>query len=133
MLMPPISRYMTAQPWTIERNATLGDARQLMLKHDIRHLPVFDSGRLVGVVSDRDLRLLEAVGGPDTQTKQVGAAMTDKPFVVTGDTAVDEIVQIMSEHKYGSVIVMGRHGIEGVFTTVDACRVLADVLQRTVE
>jgi acetoin utilization protein AcuB len=59
--------------------------------------------------------------------------MTDKPFVVTGDTAVDEIVQIMSEHKYGSVIVMGRHGIEGVFTTVDACRVLADVLQRTVE
>jgi acetoin utilization protein AcuB len=133
MLMPPISRYMTAQPWTIERSATLGDARQLMLKHDIRHLPVFDSGRLVGVVSDRDLRLLEAVGGSDTQTKQVGAAMTDKPFVVTGDTAVDEIVQIMSEHKYGSVIVMGRHGIEGVFTTVDACRVLADVLQRTVE
>jgi acetoin utilization protein AcuB len=57
--------------------------------------------------------------------------MTERPFIVTGDTALEEVVAIMSEHKYGSVIVMGRDGVEGIFTAVDACRVLAEMLQRS--
>jgi len=127
-MMPPISRYMTAQPWTVERDSPLREARRLMADHGIRHLPVLHHGELVGVVSDRDLRLLEgAAGGPVGLVTEV---MAERPFIVATDTAVDEVVQIMSEHKYGSVIVMGRDGIAGIFTTIDACRVLADVLQR---
>lgn len=128
--MPAVSHYMTAQPWTIERDASLRDADQLMRAHEIRHLPVLDQGRLVGVVSDRDLRLLEATACVNPSTTQVDEAMTEHPFIVTGDTALDEVASIMSEHKYGSVIVMGRDGVEGIFTAVDACRVLAEVLQR---
>src|SRR5690349_15680485 len=130
MMIPSVSHYMTAQPWTIERDASLRDAEQLMRSHEIRHLPVLEDGQLVGVVSDRDLRLLEATAGVNASTTHVDEAMTERPFIVTGDTALDEVVSIMSEHKYGSVIVMGRDGIEGIFTAVDACRVLADVLQR---
>jgi len=130
MLMPPVSHYMTAQPWTIERDASLRDADQLMRAHQIRHLPILEDGRLVGVVSERDLRLLEAGAGVNAATTHVDKAMIERPFVVTGDTALDEVVTIMSEHKYGSVIVMGREGVEGIFTSVDACRVLAEVLQR---
>jgi acetoin utilization protein AcuB len=51
--------------------------------------------------------------------------------MVTSDAPVDEVAQIMSEKKYGSVIVMGRDGIEGIFTAVDACRVLAEILQQS--
>jgi acetoin utilization protein AcuB len=130
MLMPPVSHYMTSQPWTIERDASLREADQLMRQHGIRHLPVLEDGRLVGVVSARDLRLLEAAPGVSTGTTRIDQAMTERPFIVTGDTALDEVVTIMSEHKYGSVIVMGRDGVEGIFTSVDACRVLAEVLQR---
>ncbi|MBS1123999.1 MAG: domain protein AcuB [Deltaproteobacteria bacterium] len=127
--MPAISRYMTPQPWTIKRDASLREAHQLMHEHKIRHLPVFEDGQLVGVVTDRDLRLLEAVAHMDAASTHIEEAMSERPFIVTSDTPVDEVVQIMSEKKYGSVIVMGREGIEGIFTAVDACRVLAEVLQ----
>jgi acetoin utilization protein AcuB len=130
MLMPSVSKYMSIQPWVIECDASVHEADALMCEHHIRHLPVLEDGRLVGVVSDRDLRLLAARGGPRAATAYVNEAMTDHPFIVTGDTALDEVVTIMSEHKYGSVIVMGRDGVEGIFTAVDACRVLADVLEQ---
>jgi len=133
MMMPPVSRYMTAQPWTIERDATLRDALGLMHEHQIRHLPVLEDGKLAGVVSERDIRMLEARPGIDPSIVPVGEAMIERPFIVTGDTALDEVASIMSEHKYGSVIVMGHDGVEGIFTTVDACRVLAEVLQRQAE
>lgn len=129
MPMPPVSHYMTTQPQTIERDASLRDAEQLMRAHGIRHLPILEDGRLVGVVSERDVRLLEASAGANADTIHIDQAMIERPFIVTGDTALDEVVTIMSEHKYGSVIVMGRDGVEGIFTAVDACRVLAEVLQ----
>ena len=57
MLMPTVSRYMTRQPWTISSQSSLSDAHAVMREHAIRHLPVIDDGKLVGIVSDRDLRL----------------------------------------------------------------------------
>jgi acetoin utilization protein AcuB len=131
MLMPAISRYMTKQPWTITRDASLREAHKLMHEHQIRHLPVIEDGQLVGVVTDRDLRLLEATAHMDPLTTHVEEAMAERPFMVTSDAPVDEVAQIMSEKKYGSVIVMGRDGIEGIFTAVDACRVLAEILQQS--
>lgn len=129
MSVPSVSHVMTAQPWTIERDASLRAAHALMQAHQIRHLPVLEDGELVGVVSERDLLVLEVSAGVDVDATRVDRAMTERPFIVTGDTALDEVVAIMSEHKYGSVIVMGRDGVEGIFTAVDACRVLAELLQ----
>jgi CBS domain-containing protein len=78
-------------------------------------------------VRDHDL---DATRGANAGATHVNEAMTERPFIVTGDTPLDEVVTIMGEKKYGSVIVMGRDGVEGIFTAVDACRVLADVLQQ---
>jgi acetoin utilization protein AcuB len=129
MLMPAVSRYMTGQPWTIERTAPIARAHLLMREHHIRHLPVLDEdGQLVGIVTERDLHLVETLGVVDVEHETVDEAMTEHPFWVTGDTALDEVVEIMAEHKYGSAIVVGREGVEGIFTAVDACRVLAEVL-----
>lgn len=132
MLVPSVSKYMTAQPWTIERDASLADAYHLMHEHDIRHLPVLDNGSLVGIVSERDLHLLENVADIALTGVPVTDAMKERPFVVTSDAMLDEVVEIMAAHKYGAAIVMGHDGVEGIFTTIDACRALADVLQRAV-
>ena len=126
--MPAIGRYMTAQPWTIHRTATLAEAHRMMHEHQIRHLPVFDDGNLIGVVSQGDLHLLETIADFPLDTVRVDEAMTTRPFVVTSDTPIDEVVEIMGQKKYGSAIVMGHGGVEGIFTMVDVCRVLADVL-----
>lgn len=130
--MPPISRYMTVHPYSVDRSANLSEAHRIMREHEIRHLPVLDHGILCGVVTDRDLRLIEAVLEANPDSTLVEEAMTEKPFVVTGDTPLDEVVEIMGDHKYGSVVVMGRDGLEGIFTAVDACKALTDILHRAV-
>lgn len=129
-MMPAISRYMTSQPWTIEHTASLASAHKLMRDHRIRHLPVLDGdGNLVGVVSQGDLHLLETVADFALDSVSVEEAMTPSPCVVTSDMPLDDVVEIMSDKKYGSAIVMGRDGVEGIFTTVDACRALAEILR----
>lgn len=118
---------MTKQPWTISRTMSLGEAHRMMHEHEIRHLPVVDDGELVGIVSERDLHILEAMA--DTLVAvPVERVMRDHPFVVTSDTAIDDVAQLMAAGKYGSAIIVGHDGVEGIFTTVDACRALADVL-----
>ena len=128
-MMPAISQYMTKQPWTVARSASLADAHALMREHQLRHLPVMDNGELVGIVSLGDLHLLETIGEFALEEIPVDEAMTERPFIVTGDTPLDEVAEIMASKKYGSAIVVGRQGVEGIFTTIDACRALAGVLQ----
>ena len=132
MLMPPVSRFMTTRPINVDHHATLAVARRLMQAHAIRHLPVVDDGRLVGIVSERDLQLVERAAKLDPDIVRVDRVMTPKPFVVTSDTALDELTEIMAAHKYSSVIVVGRDGIEGIFTAVDACEALTTILRATV-
>jgi acetoin utilization protein AcuB len=130
MLMPPIARYMTCQPWTIRRDAKLAQAHELMREHKIRHLPVLEAGKLVGIVSERDVYLFERLADMDTDVT-VEDAMTVDVYAVKCEDSVDAVVEKMAEHKYGSVVVMNRRGlVEGIFTTVDGMQVLADVLRR---
>lgn len=129
MRMPAILRFMTSQPWTIERTTTLAEARELMREHKIRHLPVVDEGELCGIISERDLLLCETRSGARPDTILVEVAMVENPFIVPSDTPLDEVVEIMGEHKYGSVVVVGRDGIEGIFTATDACQAFAQMLR----
>ncbi|MDX2091572.1 MAG: CBS domain-containing protein [Kofleriaceae bacterium] len=128
MLMPTISRYMSRQPWTIRNDALAEEGRQLMRQHGIRHLPVLEAGVLVGVVSERDLRLAElATSGKLT----IEDLMSPDVHTVLPTAAVDEVVDAMAERRIGSVVVTNAIGkIEGIFTTVDALEVLSDVLRR---
>jgi acetoin utilization protein AcuB len=130
MPIPAISHHMTLSPRTIQRTASLADAHHMMREHGVRHLPVMEGSALVGVVTQRDLYLLETIAELDLEKIDVGEAMTERPFIVTGDTALDEVLEIMTAKKYGSCIVVGRTGIEGIFTATDACRVLATMLQQ---
>jgi acetoin utilization protein AcuB len=131
--MPPISRYMTRQPWTIERSATLTAAHQLMRRHAIRHLPVMDAGKLVGIVSERDLHLIETLPDADPDEVTVDDAMTETVYIVAPTDDVSEVVDRMVAGKLGSAVVMQDQSVEGIFTSIDALQVLSHVLRRTVD
>lgn len=133
MLMPPISRYITRQLWTIERGATLTDAHQLMRTHGIRHLPVTESGKLVGIVTERDLHLMETLPDADPDEVKVEEAMSEHVYVAAPSDAVADVVERMADQKIGSVVVMDHDRVEGIFTSIDALQVLANVLRRTVD
>jgi len=128
--MPAISDYMTAQPWTISRHATLAEGHRLMREHGIRHLPVVDNGELVGILSMGDLHLLETFADLDPDEAEVDDAMIPQPFYVTRDSPVDEVAEAMAENKYSSAIVMDKGVVAGIFTYVDACRALAQLVRR---
>lgn len=126
--MPPISRYMTPQPWTIRHDAPLDTAAEMMRAHDVRHLPVLDAGKLVGVISDRDVQRFRRFYDPEVGVED---AMTEDVYTVVGDEPIDRVIATMTQRKAGSaVIVDGRGTVEGIFTTIDALRALGDVLER---
>lgn len=127
---PAVSHYMTPQPWTIDRHTSIREAHHLMQEHGVRHLPVVDDGELVGIVSERDLHVIESLTDALVDVP-VDRIMRGHPFVVTSDAALDEVALIMANGKYGCAIILGHDGVEGIFTTVDACRALSDVLMRS--
>ena len=102
----------------------------MMREHGIRHLPVLDGGKLVGIISERDVYLLERYRRLDPD-QTVEDAMNQDVYTADPDDPVDAVVEKMAERKYGSSVVVGRRDhIEGIFTTVDGMQVLADVLRR---
>ncbi len=131
MLMPPISRYMSCHLWTIGRQATLSEAHRVMREHLVRHLPVVEEDVLVGIVTQADLHLMETLEGADPEQLTVDEAMTTEVYSVGFEEPVDVVVETMASRKLGSAVVLDRWGkVRGIFTTMDALQVLADVLRR---
>ncbi len=124
-MQPSIASLMTPSPHTIGRTQSLDLAHKMMIEHDIRHLPVLDGGHLVGIVSERDLLLLESFEGIDARKVLVEEAMTPAPFVASPEAPAAEVFRTMAEHKYGAVIVAEHGKVIGIFTAIDALRVLS--------
>ena len=118
----PISKYMTSTPHSVGAEQSLVHAATVMEKHGVRHLPVLHGGKLVGIVSDRDLRIFEAMKDVKPELVTVSDAMTGSVYAVSPETSLHEVVRQMAEHKYGSAVVMRHDKVVGIFTTVDVCK-----------
>ena len=119
---------MSPTPHSIGRDQTLARAGQVMRQHHIRHLPVLHGGRLVGVLSERDVMLVEALSSADPEDIYIEEAMTDQVYTVHSLDPLSEVAATMARHRYGCAVVMEANRVVGVFTTVDACRALARTL-----
>ena len=127
--VPTVQKYMTTSPHSIGTDQTLAKAHEMMRAHDIRHLPVLSGGRIVGMLTDRDLHLIESMDGVDAREVKVDDARATSVYSVSPETPLDEIVATMGEKKYGSAVVMQNSKVVGIFTTVDLCRAFAELLQ----
>ena len=127
--MPAIDRYMTREPYSVTSTDTLERVHDLMTKHSIRHLPVIDGGRLVGVIAERDVAAIERIPGVDL-ARIVGARLMGRPLAVWGETPLDEVSELMTPRKADCVVVQGGHGVAGIFTATDALTALTDLLRR---
>ncbi len=127
--IPTIQKYMTMTPHTIGSDQTIANAASIMAEHRVRHLPVLRGGRLLGVLSDRDIKLIETFKDVEATKLTVEEAMTEQPYTVSPEAPLDEVVRTMAEKKYGSAVVVQNQKVVGIFTTVDACQALADLLE----
>jgi acetoin utilization protein AcuB len=104
-------------------------AKHVMRAHHIRHLPVIEGDTLVGVISDRDIAVAEAVPGVDLAHVEVARVM-QPPLTAWTEEPLDEVSTKMAAQKRDCVVVRGGHGIAGVFTATDALQALADIARR---
>jgi acetoin utilization protein AcuB len=126
--IPTIQKYMTTAPHSIGVDQTLAYAHEVMRKHSIRHLPVLTGGRLVGLLTERDLGLVESLKDVDPTVVRVGDAMSTSVYAVSPDALLDEVLREMATHKYGCVVAMANHKVVGIFTMVDVCNAFANLL-----
>jgi acetoin utilization protein AcuB len=91
---------------------------------------VLDGGRIVGLLSERDLLLVETVPNVNPTNVRVEEAMVQEVLTVEPDTPVAEVVERMLERKAGSAVVCDGDRVVGVFTTIDALAALHELLER---
>lgn len=133
---------MTPNVLTVSPETTLGEALAMTREHNIRHLPVVDNGTLVGLVTDRDLRLAAPpVWATDTdyaalratfENKKVADVMTSKAIVATTeDTPIEDAARLLYEHRIGCVPVMRDSELVGIVTETDVMRAFVELFGST--
>ena len=119
---------MSALTHTIGDDQPLSEATRRMQEFQIRHLAVLRGGRLVGILSERDIALVQNFPGVDPQTTVVAEAMTDEPYHTTADAPLAEVLDQMATHKYGAALVAEGSKPVGIFTNTDAVALARDLL-----
>lgn len=125
---PTIQKFMTTQPYSIEAGQKLEEAQELMKKYKIRHLPVVKGDSVVGILSDRDIKLASGFEGVDS-AQVVVADMCAKPYTVSPDSPLADVAEEMASKHYGSAVVVQNGKLVGIFTTVDACRAIHTLIR----
>jgi acetoin utilization protein AcuB len=129
-----VRELMSGAPITVSPDTTVFDARRLMQKERIRHLLVTEDRRLVGIITDRDIRLNMPSQATSLSVWEVnyllarltvGQAMT-KSVIITGpDRDARAAAQLMLEHKVGALPVLDGEHLIGILTETDILRAFA--------
>jgi acetoin utilization protein AcuB len=132
--IPSIRSVMTPFPHFVDVGDSVLAAKALMARNDVRHLPVKEGNELVGVLTDRDLKraLDPDLGLPVKEELFVRDVFVPGAFTVETSEPLDRVLEEMAQRHVGSVLVTSHGRLAGIFTTIDACRVLCDHLRALV-
>ena len=122
---------MTNSVQAINSGTSIATIKGLMAEFSIKHLPVVDDGHIVGLVSDRDLKLAQAVSSdPNFHTSATARdVLVADPYVAAPDTPLGDVLTVMLRRRIGSAIIAERGVLMGIFTRSDGCRVLVRLLR----
>lgn len=121
--------WMNTDPIVVGPGTEVREARRLLHHSGIRHLPVVDDGRLVGIVSDRDVRIddrslhqlaaLERLGQAAGEDKPVEAVMSPDPHVIDGDQPIATAARLLLSRRISALPVVDDGELVGIITTTD--------------
>jgi acetoin utilization protein AcuB len=117
-----VTAWMSCPVHTVEPGSAAAEAVSLLRRHGIRHLPVTESGRVVGVVTDRDLR------GVDPAVP-VRAVMSRPVLDVTPRTRIDRAARLLFDRRIGCLPVVDEGRLVGILTQTDAVAALVAVVR----
>ena len=132
-----VSKYMTQKLITTSPETSVKDAFLLMRAHRVRHVPVVEGDKLVGIISDRDLRRPRWVDTLDDwtsyyqidDTHMVRDVMTSNPETVRTYDRILKAVRIFRERRYGALPVQDKKGyLVGILSAQDLLMALEEFL-----
>ena len=133
-----VRKIMVTDVVALDRNASLGSAKDIMDRRRLRHFPVVENGNVVGVVSQRDVfraSLASMLGYKERTEKafldnlSIKGIMSDPPITVTADTGISEAARLMVEKKVGCLPVVDGNRLIGLVTDTDFLKVLGEGLK----
>jgi len=113
---------MTTEPITVEPDATLGEVATLMKQEDCGSIPVVEAGRLVGIVTDRDIVIRGVAGGTDPKTQRVSTIMSADPVTIGADDDVTEAEKVMADRQIRRLPVIEDGRLVGIIVTAQIAR-----------
>jgi len=129
--IPVVGAVMSSFPYFVEVDERVPKIESLMDEHNIRHVPVQENGRVVGVVSERDLHhfIKRTASAADKAKIRARDVMVVDPYVVPFRTPLNEVVFEMAHRHIGSAIVIRRGKLAGILSSIDVCRILGEYLE----
>jgi len=126
-----LEQVMTEFPHTIQAHESVARAHEMMLEHQFRHLPVEVDGRIIGVLSDRDVNLALSLRGEKISDVSVMSLCSKPAYMVAKAEPMALVLRTMAEQRYGCVLVAERGRLVGIATTSDLLRWMATWLEAT--
>jgi acetoin utilization protein AcuB len=120
--MPSVAALMTPFPYFVRPDEPVSRALSLMREHDIRHVPVREGDRVVGVVSEGDLRGRAAAA-------LVRDVPVSSPYAVELGAPLPAVLREMAARRIGTAVVLRAEKLAGIVTASDICLALAAILE----
>jgi len=124
----PVEEFTTPDPVTAVESTPVEELIRLMKEHGVRHLPILRGEKVVGIVSDRDVRVASGLNSREKLLIEAKHIMASDPVTVDSRASLDEVAFEMSQSKIGSVIVNDEYEkFLGIFTVTDALNALIEI------
>jgi CBS domain-containing protein len=117
-----IREVMTENPSTCEPQASVAEVAKVMAREDVGSIPVVENGRLVGVVTDRDLTIRVLAEERDPQSTTVGEIASKDVVSVAPDAELDEALRLLASHQVRRLPVVEGDRLVGVVAQADVAR-----------
>ena len=127
-----VEEFTSPSPMTAPITADLETLSGMMKEFGIRHIPIVDKNQIVGLVSDRDIKVALGLNREIKKMIRAEDIMSMDPISVDSTATLDEVAYVMSENKIGSVLVNDEAGeLVGIFTSTDALNALIEIVRST--
>ena len=117
-----VHELMTTEPTTVEPKATLGEVATLMKQQDCGSIPVIEGGRLIGIVTDRDIVVRGVAAGKDPKTQRVNEVMSADPVTIGPDEDVSDAEKKMADRQIRRLPVVEGGKLVGIIVTAQIAR-----------
>lgn len=125
-LKVPVEEFTTPDPVTTGPDASIDELNQLMKQNEVRHIPIVENEQVVGIVSERDLKVVAGLNIKEKSLIRASDIMAKDPVSVNSTATLAEVAFEMSSRKIGSVIVYEGDKFLGIFTVTDALNALIE-------